>query len=571
MKVFLIGLDGACLDLLLPWVESGHLPGLSRLIEDGGFGHLESVPNQRSAAAWTSFQTGKNPGKHGIFEFYDRVRDTYDIEFVNARTRDGKSFFKIASEAGRGVVVINVPMTYPAEEVNGGMLAGLDAPGKKSKGFSHPPALIDELEAQTGEYIIEPGVIGRIVNGETDKAVRLLFEEIESKKRASRYLMKKYPWDLFVTVFRSTDAVHHGFWKYHDTDHPQHNRTDAEKYGDVILNTYKKIDAFVQEVLQSLDLAETMVLVVSDHGCGPKHPASNQINLWLESQGFLAYETNRGWPADVFTRLLAGIYGWTIAKTPRRTKELLWRVLPDFRDRVQSRLCYSGIDWSRTRAFSDTLFPNISINVRGREPLGIVDRGEEYDQLCADLAEALLDCRDEVSGENIVDKVLHRGDIYTGPYVEKAPDLLVRWREDIPIRGIRIPQKPDTGNAAAIERGSKPFIPGEDYRFISGDHRLNGMLLFRNPGNQAGRRALKKASLMDIAPTVLHALGLPIPDDMDGEVLAELFEDAYIQAHPVRFAESESEAHAVPSDEKNYTEEEAEDVKERLRGLGYLE
>ena len=573
MKVLIIGLDGASLDLLLPWVEAGHLPGFARLIEGGGFGLLESVPNQRSAAAWTSFQTGKNPGKHGIFEFYDRVQDTYDIEFVNARTRDGKSFFKIASEAGKCVVVVNVPMTYPAEEVKGAMLAGLDAPGKKSKGFSHPPELIDDLQAQIGEYIIEPGVIGRIVNGETDKAVRLLFEEIESKKRASHHLMKEYPWDLFVTVFRSTDAAHHGFWKYHDAHHPHYSSSEAEKYGDVILNTYKQIDAFVGETLDSVDTAETLVLVVSDHGCGPKHPASNQINLWLESQGFLAYEGKQTWSVNVFTRLLAGIYSWTVAKTPRRTKEYLWRVFPDLRGRAQARLCFSGIDWNRTRAFSDTLFPNISINVRGREPLGIVEPGKEYERICTEITEALLECRDEASGEPIVDKVLHREATYTGPYVDKAPDLLIRWREDVPISGIRIPQKNGTRSASETARGGTPFIPGEDYRFISGDHRLNGILLFRNTRKKPGGCFLNKASLMDIAPTVLHALGLPIPDDMDGGVLTELFDDAYLQSHPVRFVRSETRTPSAPptSDGRDYTAEEAEKVKERLRGLGYIE
>ena len=438
MKVLVIGLDGASLDLLLPWVRSGHLPGFARLIEGGCFGTLESVPNQRSAAAWTSMQTGKNPGKHGIFEFYERVPNTYDIQFVNARTRDGKSFFQIASEAGKQVVVMNVPMTYPAEELNGAMLAGLDSPGKQSKGFCYPPGLIKELEGQIGPYIIEPGIVGRIVNGEIEKAVQLLFEEIESKKRASRFLMEKYPWDVFVTIFRSTDAAHHCFWKFHDPNHPQFDRTEAEKYGDVILNTYRKIDQFVEETLENVD-KETLVLVISDHGCGPKHPASNQLNLWLESLGLLVYETEEAGSADTLTRLLGGIYKGVIAKTPRRIKEDLWRIFPSLRDRVQSRLCFAGIDWRRTRAFSDTLFPNICINVRGREPLGIVDPGDEYDRVCSEITDALLECRDEVSGERIVEKVSHRQEIYTGPYVDKAPDLLVRWREDIPIHGIQLP------------------------------------------------------------------------------------------------------------------------------------
>ena len=229
MKVFIFGLDGASLDLLLPWIDAGHLPGFARLISEGSYGTLESVPNQRSAAAWTSFQTGKNPGKHGILEFYDRIPNTYDIRFVNARTREGSSFFRIASDAGKRMSVINVPMSYPAEEINGTFLAGLDAPGVNSRGFSYPPALIREVEEAVGSYVIEPGMTGCIVNGEVDKAADLLFEEIECKKRTSRYLMKKAPWDLFVTIFRSTDAVHHCFWKYHDPTHPQHDPVEAER------------------------------------------------------------------------------------------------------------------------------------------------------------------------------------------------------------------------------------------------------------------------------------------------------------------------------------------------------
>ena len=568
MKLLIVGLDGASLDLVLPWVRAGTMPGLARLIREGGCGTLESVPNMRSAAAWTSFQTGTNPGKHGILEFYERIPHTYDIRFVNALSREGASFFRIASEAGRRVVVVNVPMTFPAEEVNGVLIAGLDAPGKNSPGFCRPPELIRELEAAQGEYIIEPGLTGCIVNGEIDKAAQLLFEEIESKKRSTRYLMQRYPWDLLVTVFRSTDAAHHCFWKYQDPTHPQHDPAEAEKYGGVIREAYQRIDAFLQEVLEQAG-PDTLILVVSDHGCGPKHPAGNQLNSWLESAGFLAYGSAKGGGGNPFTRALGGMYRWTIAKTPRRTKEILWRLLPGFRDRVQSRLCFAGIDWRRTRAFSDTLFPTIWINVRGREPLGVVEPGDEYDRLCAEITAALMDVRDERSGERIVDRVLHRREIYSGPHVDKAPDLLVRWREDIPIQGIRLPGR--AGAAGNAERGATPFIPGEDYRVISGDHCLQGLLLFRNPlGKGAGVEG-SGASLLDIAPTALYALGVPVPEGLDGRVLTELFPESFLRDHPVSFSGPGAPTVPSRSEGKDYGDEEEESVKERLRSLGYLE
>jgi predicted AlkP superfamily phosphohydrolase/phosphomutase len=572
MKVFILGLDGASLDLLLPWVDAGHLPGFARLIGEGGYGTLESVPNQRSAAAWTSFQTGKNPGKHGILEFYDRIANTYDIRFVNARTREGKSFFRLASDLGKRMSVINVPMSYPAEEINGSFLSGLDAPGVNSRGFSHPASLIREVEEAVGSYIIEPGMTGCIVNGDVDRAVEVLFEEIESKKRTSRYLMQKDPWDLFVTIFRSTDAVHHCFWKYMDPTHPQHDPVEAEKYGDVILQAYQKIDAYVSEILEELD-SDTLLMVVSDHGCGQKHPASNQLNPWLESRGHLAYGKPGQGSRGAGSRMLGGIYRWVIAKTPRSTKELLWRLFPGFRDRVQSRLCFSGIDWSRTRVFSDTLFPTLWINVKGRDPCGIVEPGEEYDRLCDEIEADLLQCRDSVTGEKIVDKVLRRDEIYSGPHVHKAPDLLVRWREDILIHGIHIEPRPGAEQDDTAEQESTPFIPGEDFRVISGDHRLNGLLLCRNPQKNVEREHLHKASLMDIAPTALYALGLPVPDDMDGSVLTGLFDEAYVEANPVRYSRSDDQS-STRGDGEGTDYDDAEDeekVKERLRSLGYLE
>jgi len=572
MKVFVFGLDGASLDLLLPWIDAGLLPGFARLAAEGSYGVLESVPNQRSAAAWTSFQTGKNPGKHGILEFYDRVPGTYDIRFVNARTREGKSFFRIASDAGKRMSVINVPMSYPAEPVNGAFLAGLDAPGVQSRGFSHPPELIREVEERAGRYVIEPGLTGCIVNGEVDRAVDLLFEEIECKKRTSRYLSGRSPWDLFVTVFRSTDAAHHCFWKYHDPAHPQHDPAEAERYGDVILRAYQKIDAYLLEVLESLS-PDTLLLVVSDHGCGQKHPASNQLNPWLASRGYLAYARAGQGARGPASRLLGRLYRTVIAKTPRRTKEQLWRLFPGFRDRVQSRLCFSGIDWQRTRVFSDTLFPTLWINLRGREPCGIVEPGEEARALCDRLEADLLECRDAVSGERIVDRVLRRERIYTGPHVDKAPDLLVRWREDIPIRGIRLEGGGEDGAGGGGAPGSTPFIPGEDYRVISGDHRLDGILFCRNPRRKVSREPLRRASLMDIAPTVLYALGLPVPEDMDGRVITELFDPSFLDAHPLERARADASAPSRGNERAgDYEDEQDEEkVKERLRSLGYLE
>jgi len=563
MRTMVVGLDGASLRLIQPWVQQGKLPGFSRLMEEGAWGKLESVPNQRSAAAWTSFMTGKNPGKHGIFEFYDVVPNTYSVRFIHGGARDGATLWGLVSAAGRTVGVINVPMTYPAEKVDGFLVAGLDAPGVDSRAFTFPEDLYREVVKAVGGYTIEPGLTGCIVAGDVDMAVRRLHEELDQKIATTRYLMQRSPWDLLVTVFRSTDAAHHCFWKYLDEGHPEYNSADADRYGDVILSAYRKVDVFLQEILDEMDEG-TWLLVMSDHGCGPKHPASNQLNQWLEIKGHLhSLEKSRGQRAHL-APLLGRLYRSVIGGTPRSVKESLWRWFPRLRDEVQTRLCFAGIDWSRTRAFSDTLFPIIRLNVRGREPKGIVEPGHAYRQLVEELKREIEQIRDAKSGEPIVDRVFQREEIYWGPHVEKAPDLLVRWREDISIAGIRLEYQ---GKGTRDVRAT--LIPGEDHRVISGDHTLYGVLLAWGKVVRKGWN-LDRARLIDLAPTILYAMSIPVPEDMDGVELLDLFQEEFVEAHP-RLKRRSSEAAPSSGVETLYSEEEEEKMRERLRGLGYIE
>ena len=323
LRVVVLGFDGADFSLIQPWIDAGHLPGFAKIMNEGAWGELESVPNQRSAAAWTSFMTGKNSGKHGIFEFYDYLRDNYNIQFIKGQMRKGETLWHLAGRAGRKVGVINVPMTYPADEVNGFLIAGLDAPGVDSKGFTYPSGLYKEIIEAVGGYTIEPGLIGCIVGGDVDLAEKKLYEEIDQKIATSRYLMKKYPWDLFVTVFRSTDAAHHAFWKFIDREHCDYKPEEARKYGHVILSAYQKLDRYLQELLETLD-DDTMLILMSDHGCGPKHPGNNQINQWLEAQGYLKYLKKPEQKGSGVISLLAKANRLVLERTPRKIKEILW-------------------------------------------------------------------------------------------------------------------------------------------------------------------------------------------------------------------------------------------------------
>jgi len=554
-KVFILGLDGATFRIIHRLRESGSLPAFDRVMREGVWGELESVANLRSAAAWTTFQTGTNPGKHGIYEFYDYLPESYGLKFIHGGSRDGESFWGRLSRAGKQVVVMNVPMTFPAEPVNGCLIAGLDCPSTRSHGFTHPPELREEIHRVVGDYLIEPGLTGKLVGGKIDEAVDLIRREFEQKMALTRHLMDSHPWDFFTVCFRSLDAVQHCFWKFMDSTHPQHNPAEAETYGGVIDKTYRMIDSFLGELLERLD-AQTTLLIMSDHGFGQKHAATAQINSWLASRGYLAFHdiaaAGGGWLRPLYRRV--------VGLTPRRVKERLWALFPALRDRVQTRLCFANIDWSRTRAYSDSLFANIRINVRGREQAGIVEPGDEYARLLVRLQEEANDLRDSVTGEPIVDCVLPREATYHGPHSGKAPDLLLRWREDIVIHGIDVPH-------AKAPVPASPPIPGEDPRVISGDHHLQGVFLGRGPELKVGSR-IEGARLMDLAPTVLHLMNQPVPEEMDGQVLtAALTDDSLHRRPPVRAAAT---AERRPSSQ-GYSSQEEEEIHRRLRDLGYVE
>lgn len=558
-KVLIIGLDGASFDLIRPWAEQGKLPNLARLFKEGTWGNLRSVPNMNSAPAWSSFATGKNPGKHGIFYFDERIPGTYQKRYLNAAFRKGESFWSALSSSGYRVGVINVPITYPAEKVNGFMLAGLDTPGLDSPGFCYPPNLIQELQPELGEYIVEPGIPGYIKAGRKDLALERLLQEVDVRLAYTHYLMEKEPWDLLVTVFTASDNAQHFFWKDMDANHPEHDPNSS--YGEAIRRVYQRLDEAVGELL-SIVPEGTTVVVISDHGGGFNPRGPEYLKEWLASLGLLTY-LHAG---PLRKRLLSGgkrvltlplIFAYRQADKilPREAKLRLTRIFPGIRERMEIAITFGSIDWSRTKAYAHGARHDIWINLAGREPQGIVQPGKEYEELRDFIIAKLWETRDLVTGKPVVQGVHKREEIYQGECLEKAPDVTIRWQTEFVSRGFWIPQK----------EKDPPPVPPLKPNPISGDHRLHGILMMRGPGVRSGNE-IQGAQILDLAPTMLWLFGLPVPEDMDGRVLDAAFEEEFLLSHPLLFGGSGAKE-ALP---REYTEEEAQTIEKRLRGLGYV-
>src|SRR3990170_3657839 len=208
-KVSIIGLDGATFRLILPLVKKGKLPTLEGMMKKGSWGELESTIHPLSPQAWASFMTGKNPGKHGIFEFIEHKPFSYDICYVNGGFIQGKKLWQILSDAGKRVCIINVPFTYPPDKVNGCLIAGLDSPGSHSD-FCYPPHLLSELIKKFGEYKLRQ----HPYKATPESFLEKISEQFDYILKIAKYLKAKESWDLFMVVFESTDLVQHFYWHY---------------------------------------------------------------------------------------------------------------------------------------------------------------------------------------------------------------------------------------------------------------------------------------------------------------------------------------------------------------------
>jgi predicted AlkP superfamily phosphohydrolase/phosphomutase len=566
-KVLVIGLDGATFDLIEPWVAEGKLPTFARLLEESSFGRLESVPNWNSAAAWTSFMTGKNPGKHGIYYFFEQVPGSYDNRYINGGMRDSQTLWSMLSEAGKTVGVMNVPMTYPAEKVNGFLISGVDAPGVDSEGFSHPPDLINELESAVGSYVPQYGIGGYVRTGRIALAVEKLRESIEKRLQAARYLMKWCPWDLFVVVFTETDAVQHLFWAYMDEQCPEHDPETSRLYADTILNIYQDMDRAVGELMH--EAGDSTTIIMSDHGFGFELQGPYYLNLWLEAIG-MQQSSRSGdgsfvsWLRNTLGKLLTGTirHGYRQADRflSREIKQRLIRMLPQIRTKVESLEHLGLVDWSKTKAYSDQARNEIWINLKGRQPLGTVAPGQEYEKVRDQLIRGLYGWRDIKTGEPIVERVDKREDIYTGPHVEKAPDLLVTWR-DVRVSGIRF----EGGEILATS-----LRKSESLKRISGGHRKYGIFSITGQNVKQGF-SLNEVSILDIAPTILYLMGQPLSRDLDGKVIVDAFEEVFWASHKITYSDAFEQPQLRSQSGITYSEEDAREIEERLRGLGYVE
>jgi predicted AlkP superfamily phosphohydrolase/phosphomutase len=549
-KALIIGLDGATWTLLRPWIDQGHLPTLARLVREGASGPLTTTIPPVSASAWVSFATGCNPGKHGSFDFVFPQPGGYDIGVVNVKVRSVPPFWKTVEEAGGQVGLMSVPITYPPQPLNGFTVCGFLVPNEHST-YTYPPELKEELKRHNLRWPLHEFEGNR--SRHPGRFLQDMLDFDVTRTNTIVALMQHKPWDLFACVLKTPDTVHHELWHIIDPTHPRYDPELNRQFAPQILEYFKRIDDCVGRIIAAAP-PDTFVTILSDHGGGPFHKFFH-VNNWLAQQGLLKFKRT---PVSAIKHAL-----FNLGLTPITTLKIVnFLRLGQVRRRVKRGrgrgllkrlfLSFGDVDWSHTRAFAVGNFGQIYINVKGQRSHGTVEPGTEYEQIRDQIIREALALHDPEGGDQVIAQVYKKEELYSGERVAPAPDLILHTDRSKYVSFGHA----DFGSNKVLE----PSI-GQ-----TGHHTMDGIVVLHGPGVKAGEAI--KGNIIDIAPTVLYALGLPRPSIMDGQVLQSAFTTERLAQQPT--ANVTVPATTIAESTNVYSEEDEAQVMERLRDLGYV-
>lgn len=503
-RVLIVGLDGATFNFLQPLIQQNKLPFFQHLMREGCSGVLDSDLPVNSAANWASLFSGRNPGKHNIYDYLNYGKGSYQPQLIGDEDFKANFIWDIANDNNLRVIVLNAPIAAAPKPLNGIMVSGLLTP--PSQRYAYPDSIAEDLESQG--YPVDCGAARHL---EPEAYFNELLKTLAKQTETYHRLLSTHPWDLAVVTLNILGKAQHEFWH------------DPEK----IETLYIQIGAFLQNLYNLVD-DETYFLLLSHHGF-KSVTKKFFVNEWLWELGLLTKRITLN--LERITDVHDVIYNHiqdpqTITRFLARagiTKDRIRSVLPDILTEYFKRFIpwglkkyfpyeYLAIDWDRTQAyFVSTNVQGINLNLKGREPQGTVSPGQQYERLRDKIIGELYRLKDPYTLEDVVDEIYRREDIFKGDYVQAAPDIIF-----VP-HNYNYYLDPN-------KRTCRLFIgsANDDYP-VYAYHEPRGVFFITGPDIKKGKQ-INDIDIYNIAPTVLHLLGLSIPNDFDGRVLSAIFE-----------------------------------------------
>ncbi len=528
-RVIVIGLDGATLPVIRKVTEKFELPNLAKMLRQGSSGILESTIPYISPPGWISMVTGTNPGKHGIYDFL-RLTKENSLKLVCFNDCQVKALWNILSEHEKKVVIANIPVTYPASQVNGIFISGPFAPKLSAYPKEWERKLIDmgykqemlAFEAKTEKF-----------NKES------ILSQLLSIERSRRYtftkLLKEEKWDFYMAVFTFPDRS-------------QHFGLDTENFSPF----YQILDAFLGDVIAEMG-KEDILMIASDHG---DSPVSKRIliNRWFMERGLLSLKqaklgqilSNIGLTKEALQSnwLLTNIFS-RLSKYIPSLYSLALKLL-NFVPSRHGSFDLRRVDFEKSKAFAYGSRPLCFINIISHDPT-------EHKRLYKLIKDFLLTMKDPARGGKCIKNIYSPNDIYQGPCTKFAPHMIIEPEKEYILDSRYV------GNQGMLI---------EDTGSMRTSHALEGILLAYGDNIRAANNI--RAEIVDITPTILHHMGLPVPVNMDGRFLREIFHESSESAKREVIYQHVEKEKEKGGPREELTKQEEDEVKKRLRDLGYL-
>jgi predicted AlkP superfamily phosphohydrolase/phosphomutase len=529
-RVLIIGWDGVDWKILQPLLDSGELPNLAALIERGAHGDCLSTVPSHSWCAWPSFMTGLNPAGHAVFDILEHKPGVNRRLPVTYKSIKARTIFEDLSDAGKTTIAANIPLTFPAPDIKGKVIGGGVLPAARS--YTSPVELQEELDSNAPFPI--NGMSWTTFRNRPEAFLEECSEITAKRQKTFEYLLDTTEWDFATIVYVSTDRIQHCLMQWIHPEHPEYAEKKETPVAKQARALYQQLDEGLANLLERTD-EDDLVLFMSDHG----HQAVTRactMDRVLEHLGYAQFSKG-----SFMTNLIRWGPGRRVA---RRLYDLL---------KLHGKIALpaSPLDWTKSRAYTSVTSTGegVSVNLKGREPQGIVDPGD-YEKLRDELYEQLSAFRDPASGKAPIQKIYRKEEVLSGRFLDSAPDLLL-----VPAPFYSLTH-------------AKTMV--EDADWLSGDHRLEGVIVATGPDVTPG--PLKEtAELIDLAPTSLAALDVPSAIERDGKVLRSLVgEEAVLKVGSTDAGSPKGEGDGT-RDQSGLTSDEEGEIESHLRGLGYVE
>lgn len=544
-RVVVIGWDGATFDVLRPMIEAGAMPTLARLLSGSAHGVLYTTRPPVTCPAWPTMFTGVNPGRHGVFSFSFRDPATGRMRTASGCDVDAPKVWDLLADAGRRVAVLNVPITYPASVQNGVMLSGFVSPDDSPRVLC-PESLNEEFRRKFDPPLLNWDVLSHRPSDPRarERHIETINEYLAVRNQQFEFLLDQGDFDFCFLVHEYTDRVQHLFYHLLDPRFPAYDAPENRRAVQLLREGFRELDRNLGRIVERFG-EDANYMLVSDHGFGGVQQWV-YINNLLEQHGLLRLKKFKCW-ADAVTRRLS-MSDRTRSRLGLHPREPWHR---------QDPFCGPLIDYSKTLAFAGPqLEHSVYINARGRCPNGIVEPGAPYESVRQEVITLMRQARDPQSGELIFEGVWPREELYAGPRCHEAPDIIYELAPGYMVPNYPLPPGMMKG------RFLRPLRPGWD---ISGYHRPQGVLIATGPAFRPVNDG--DFSINDVAPTLLYLMHQPIPQYMDGQVMAKAIKPDLLRERPPVAGQREcrSVLHAGA-----YTATEQAEVTRRLEELGYL-